>query len=86
MVDWSPPNQNATIRARFPGIVTDVHVTVGDPVNKGDLLAVIESNESLQHYEVYAPMAGVVRTQAVSVGETANDVPTFCRSESDAAQ
>jgi cobalt-zinc-cadmium efflux system membrane fusion protein len=73
----TPPNQNATIRARFPGIVTDVRVTVGDPVNKGDVLAVIESNESLQHYEVYAPMAGVVRAQAVSVGENANDVPIF---------
>jgi cobalt-zinc-cadmium efflux system membrane fusion protein len=73
----TPPDQSTTMRARFPGIVTDVRVTVGDRVNKGDVLAVIESNESLQRYQVRAPMDGVVGTQTVSVGETANDTPIF---------
>lgn len=73
----TPPDQSATIRARFPGIVTEVRVTVGDRVNKGDVLAVIESNQSLQRYQVYAPMDAVVRTQTISVGETAHDAPIF---------
>lgn len=73
----TPPDQSATLRARFPGIVTDVRVTVGDRVNKGEVLAVIESNASLQRYEVRAPLTGVVRTRTVSVGETAGDSPIF---------
>lgn len=71
----TPPDQKAHLRARFPGVVTAVRVNVGDQVNKGDVLAVIESNESLQSYELRAPFAGVIQERSVNVGETAKDSP-----------
>ena len=59
----------AHMAPRFPGIVRSVHKRVGDPVAKGDLLAVIESNESLHPYEIRAQLAGVVLERDVAPGE-----------------
>jgi len=73
----TPPDQKAHLRARFPGVVTAVRVNVGDRVNKGDVLAVIESNESLQSYELRASMAGVIQDRLANVGETGFDSPMF---------
>jgi len=41
----------------------------GDRVEKGQLLATVESNESLQAYAVRAPIAGVVAERLASAGE-----------------
>jgi len=73
----TPPDQRAHIRARFPGIVTDVRVNVGDRVAAGDVLAIIESNKSLQHYQLRAPIDGVVQRRSVNVGEITGDAPLF---------
>ncbi len=73
----TPPDQKTYLRARFPGVVKAVRVNVGDRVSKSDVLAVIESNESLQSYELRAPMAGVVQERLANVGETATDSPLF---------
>ena len=43
---------------------------VGDKVKKGDLLAVIESNESLNTYEVRSPVSGLVIQRNGNVGAT----------------
>ncbi len=59
----------AHMAPRFPGIVRSVHKRIGDPVAKGDLLAVIESNESLHPYEIRAQLAGVVLERDVAPGE-----------------
>lgn len=59
----------AHMAPRFPGIVRSVHKRVGDPVAKGELLAVIESNESLHPYEIRAQLAGVVLERDVAPGE-----------------
>ena len=50
------PNEDALahVMPRFPGVVRSVHKRLGDAVARGDLLAVIESNESLQPYELRA--------------------------------
>jgi len=58
--------------ARFPGIVREVRVGVGDEVARGDTLAVVESNESLQRYAVPAPADGVVLERRVNPGDAAN--------------
>lgn len=71
----TPPNNQARIRARFPGVVAEVRANVGDRVSKGDVLAAIESNESLQRYELRAPMDGVVQSRTINVGEVAGDAP-----------
>ncbi len=69
------PNEDALahVMARFPGIVRSVHKRLGDLVARGDLLAVIESNESLQPFEVRAPLAGTVTAKDVAPGELASN-------------
>lgn len=37
------PASLSHIRARFDGVIKDVKVNIGDPVNKGDILAIVES-------------------------------------------
>jgi cobalt-zinc-cadmium efflux system membrane fusion protein len=59
----------AHVAPRFPGIVRSVHKHIGDAVAEGDLLAVIESNESLHPYEIRARLAGVVLERDVAPGE-----------------
>ena len=59
----------AHVMPRFPGIVTAVHKRLGDAVARGDLLATIESNESLQSFEVRALFAGTVIARDVAPGE-----------------
>lgn len=65
------PNDNtlAHIVPRFPGIVTDVRAQVGDRVKAGQVLAVIESDESLSPYEVKTVLAGTVTAKHITLGE-----------------
>lgn len=70
----SPPDQLASLHARFPGVLTDVKVNIGDRVKAGDVLAVIESNESLKRYSLRAPIDGLVQQRKANTGEsTGND-------------
>lgn len=71
------PEQIARVRARFPGVITKVNVRLGDRVAKGDLLAQVESNESLKTYDLRSPIAGVVTERQISVGEIAGEQPLF---------
>lgn len=70
-------NRSAEVKARFPGIVRGVFKQVGDAVKRGDKLATVESNESLQVYVVPSPLDGVVLERDISVGDTAGDAPIF---------
>jgi len=54
---------------RFEGIVTKVHKRVGDSVAKGDVLAIIESSESLAPYELKTLIAGTVIARHITRGE-----------------
>lgn len=65
------------VHARFPGPVNSIAVRAGDRVRSGQLLATIESNESLQTYAVTAPIAGVVTARNVNDGESAGAEPLF---------
>jgi len=69
------PNQEALVQVtpRFPGIVKDVRKRIGDRVNKGDLLATVESNQSLTSYELKAPIAGAIIDRQASLGEYASE-------------
>ncbi|WP_020188295.1 divalent metal ion exporter adaptor subunit IhpB [Methylopila sp. 73B] len=64
-------NQEATVQVtpRFPGVVRTLTKRLGDQVKKGDLLAVIESNQSLTSYDLKAPITGVVTGRQASLGE-----------------
>lgn len=72
-------NRNTTteVRARFPGVVKNVLVKWGDSVKKGDLLATIESNESLKEYEVRAPTDGRILARNITPGNVAGTEPIF---------
>ncbi|KGJ90355.1 efflux RND transporter periplasmic adaptor subunit [Colwellia psychrerythraea] len=64
-----PPNAMRSISARFPGEIKALHAVMGQKVKKGQLLMVVESNESLQSYRIYSPISGVVTKQSAGVGE-----------------
>lgn len=70
-------NRSAAVKARFPGIVRGVFKQVGEPVKRGEKLATVESNESLQVYAVPAPLDGVVLARNISVGDSAADAAIF---------
>ena len=59
----------AHITPRYAGITKEVHAQLGEQVNKGDLLAVIESNESLSSYNIYAPIGGYIIEKNITYGE-----------------
>ncbi len=62
-------NTTSNIGARFSGIVKKVSANWGDEVKKGQVVATIESNESLRSYEVRSPISGVILERYVSVGD-----------------
>ncbi len=66
-----------SVSARFPGVVRSLKKSVGDEVREGEVLATIESNESLQTYHLTAPIAGVVTARNVNPGETSAEAPIF---------
>lgn len=70
-------NNTAQIRARFPGIVKSVKAEWGQKVKKGEVLATIESNESLNVYSIRAPIDGVMMARNTNVGDVAGDAPLF---------
>lgn len=69
------PNQERLVQVtpRFPGIVREIKKSIGDQVEKGELLAKIESNQSLTVYELRAPIAGMVIDRQISLGEYASE-------------
>ena len=71
------PEQVRNLSARFPGVITSVKVGMGSRVNKGDLLAIVEANESLRSYSITAPIAGVVIARNANEGEATNDNVLF---------
>ncbi len=71
------PDKLAGVRARFPGVVQRVHRNLGDTVKGGDLLARIQSNESLQSYSLKAPIDGVILSRDIQIGMITGDAPLF---------
>ncbi len=65
------------VTARFPGIIRQLTRQPGDRVAAGDVLATIESNESLKVYSVTATISGVITDRQGAVGEKTPDAPLF---------
>lgn len=66
------PSGFSHIRARFDGVITDVKVNIGEQVKRGEVIATIESNESLKPYSITSPFAGRVVARHANVGELSN--------------
>lgn len=65
------------LSARFPGAIKAVKASSGDQVRKGQVLATIESNESLNLYSIKAPISGVISQRSANPGEQTDGQPLF---------
>jgi len=65
------------VGARFEGVISAVTKQIGDPVQKGEVLAKIESNESLKTYSIKSSIAGIVTERNANVGEQTSDKTLF---------
>ncbi|MDU6493151.1 divalent metal ion exporter adaptor subunit IhpB [Bradyrhizobium sp.] len=68
-------NQEALVQVtpRFPGIVRAIRKRIGDSVAKDELLASIESNQSLTAYDLRARIGGTIIDRQISLGEYASE-------------
>lgn len=73
------PNAAAVrqVSARFPGVIRSIGKDFGDAVRQGETLATVESNESLQVYNITAPLTGVVTARDANPGEQTGDRVLF---------
>lgn len=69
------PQKISHITARFPGLVRSVKPQLGDRVKAGDIIASIEANDSLQRYNLHAPINGIVVELHANPGEYAGEQP-----------
>lgn len=67
------PEKLAHIVPRFGGIVKVVFKKIGDNIKKDDVIAVIESNESLVTYEMKSSINGTVIELHMTAGEMIGD-------------
>jgi membrane fusion protein, heavy metal efflux system len=65
------------LKARYPGVVRSVQVSLGDQVKAGQTLATVEANESLRSYAITAPISGVLIAQSAREGELTGEQPLF---------
>jgi len=71
------PGRVSQVRARFPGVVTNVSKTVGDVVTRGESLGTVETNESLRSISIDAPIGGLIVNRNVQNGQVTGDDPLF---------
>jgi len=72
-------NANRLTRAvpRFGGLVREARKSLGDPVAAGEVVAVLETNQTLTSIEVRAPLAGLIIEREVHAGQTVAEGATL---------
>ena len=71
------PDAIVEVRGQYPGLVRSLSNSVGDTVTRGEVLARIQSNESLQVYAVNAPISGTVVARDAVVGSASTDASLY---------
>lgn len=66
-------NKVARVVPRFGGIVRETRKAAGESVAAGEVVAIVETNQSLVTMEVKAPISGVIVDRQVNAGETTAD-------------
>jgi len=66
------PQGISHVSARYPGMIVSMKAALGDRVEAGQAIAVIEANTSLQTYEILAPLGGTVVEKHANPGELAS--------------
>lgn len=69
------PEGQSDVIARYPGRVVSLNAELGQRVRRGQILARVESSESLQTYAVTAPIAGVIVKKNVTTGGMTGNEP-----------
>src|SRR5262245_54192385 len=63
------PQKVLEVKPRFPGVVRELRKAIGQAVRRGDVLAMVESNESLTNYAVTSSLTGRVIDRPVAPGQ-----------------
>jgi len=71
------PDSLSRVRPRFPGVVKAIRHGLGDRVKAGDILATVQSNDSLRNYSIKAPISGQIIHRDLQIGEATGDAPLF---------
>ncbi len=71
------PVRVSHIQARYPGVIRAVKATIGNQVKAGDVLASVESNESLRQYNITAPINGTIIERHANTDEFTADKVLF---------
>jgi membrane fusion protein, heavy metal efflux system len=66
-----PSDRLAELHPRFAGIVREASGRIGERVSKGQVLAVLESNETLARFPLVSPFDGVLLDRRAVVGGSA---------------
>lgn len=66
------PQGISHVSARYPGMIVSMSPSLGDSVEEGEVIAVIEANTSLQTYDIKAPLSGIVVERHANLGELAS--------------
>jgi cobalt-zinc-cadmium efflux system membrane fusion protein len=75
------PQGKSEVRAWYPGRIMEMNKIIGDRVQKGEVVARVESSSSLQTYAIPAPMSGVVTERHANVGDVAADQALYVLSD-----
>ena len=75
------PQGKSEVRAWYPGRVMEMTKVIGQRVQKGEIVARVESSSSLQTYPIPAPMTGVVTERQTNVGDVTADRPLYVISD-----
>jgi len=71
------PDKVAHVSPRYPGVVLEVRKKLGDSVKKDEVIAVVESNDSLRPYEIKSQIAGRVVKRDAVLGESVSQDTTL---------
>lgn len=63
-------NRMGHVSLRFDGVVTKISKRLGDVVKKGEVLASMESNETLRPFDLKAPLDGSIVAFHITPGES----------------
>jgi cobalt-zinc-cadmium efflux system membrane fusion protein len=75
------PQGKSEVRAWYPGRIMDMSKIIGDRVQKGEIVARVESSSSLQTYPIPAPMSGVITERRANVGDIAAEQALYVISD-----
>ncbi len=58
-----------SVNAPYAGVIERLHVSIGDSVEKGQVIATVRNSSTLQAYQVKSPASGQITEQLLSLGD-----------------